>query len=347
LGGARKHSFPKEESENMSRFVTLALAATLTACLGQATWSFGGQAGGGSGGGGASGSAGTSGSAAGGAAGGGAQAGATGSAQVGAGQAGAGQVGAGQVGAGQFGNSQFGAGMQGSGIGRTPFFTNPGARQQLNLDDNRFNTLNRAYQQAWNRYNQGVTGLDSNLTEQQRTQQMMQLQNQFNQSFNPALDTTFTDPRLRTRYNQLNWQFQGFGAFNDPQVRQQLDLTPQQQRQFRRLDAEWRRQMQQLRRAGNDNNPQLTDQQYQQMLQQYQQQLSTLLTPEQQQNWSQLIGQPFPIPADWNFVNLPNNPAGVVLKDGANPRVGARGQAGAGTQNNQDSQNQGNQNTVR
>ena len=40
-------------------------------------------------------------------------------------------------------------------------------------------------------------------------QQMMQLENQFNQDFNRTLDTTFTDPQNPHRFNQLNWQFQG------------------------------------------------------------------------------------------------------------------------------------------
>jgi hypothetical protein len=326
----------------MSRFFTLAMAAVLAACIGPTAWSLGGQAGGGAGAsGGASGSAGTSGTAGQAGTAGGAQAGAG---QVGAGQAGAGQVGAGQAGAGQFGNDRLAPGMQGSGIGRTPFFTNPGARQQLGLDDNRFNTLNRAYQQSWNRYNQGVSGLDRNLTEQQRAQQMMQFQNQFNQDFNRTLDTTFTDPRVRTRYNQLNWQFQGFDAFNDPRVRQQLDITPQQQRQFRQVNAEWRRQLQRLRRARNDQNARLTDEQMAQLRQQYQQQLQTMLTPEQQQQWTGMIGQEFPVDPGWDFwEDQPQNPAGVVLKNGANARIGARGQAGVDTQNTQ-SQNQGTQN---
>jgi hypothetical protein len=234
--------------------------------------------------------------------------------------------------------------MQGSNIGRTPFFTNPDARQQLGLDDNRFNALNRARQQAFNQFNQGVAGLDPNLTEQQRMQQMMQLENQFNQNFNRTLDTTFTDPRMRTRFNQLNWQFQGFGAFNDPVVRQQLEITPAQQRQFRQVNAEWRRQLQQMRRAGNDQNARLTQEQMAQLRQQYQQQLQTLLTPEQQQRWARLAGQEFPVDPGWDFWDdQPQNPAGVELYRGENARIGARGQAGVDAQNNQ-SQNQGTQN---
>jgi hypothetical protein len=334
----------------MSRFFTLALAVTLTACIDEAAWSLGGQAGGASGGGGASGSGGTSGAEA--SAGAAGQAGTTGGTQAGAaGQVGAGQAGAGQAGAGQVPSAGFGIG-QGTNIGRTPFFTDPRVRQQLNLDDTRFNELHRARQEAFMRFNQGVTGLNPNLTEQQRMQQMMALENQFNQNFNTALDTTFTDPRLRNRFNQLNWQFQGFGAFTDPFVRQQLDLTPQQQRQFRQLNTEWRRQLQRLRRAGNDQNPGLTQEQIAQMQQQFRQQIQTLLTPEQQQNWNQLIGQPFPVTPGWDvFDQQPQNPAGVVLKNGANARVGARTQAGAGTQDsqsqNQGTQEQGNQGTVR
>jgi hypothetical protein len=187
------------------------------------------------------------------------------------------------------------------GVGRRPFFADPNVRQQLNLNENQFNTLNRSYLDSWNNFNRGMTGMNNKLTEQQRAQQMQQLQSRFDQEFMRSADTTFADPRMRTRFNQLSTQFQGPDAFNDPMLQQRMNLTPQQQREFRRLSAEWRQQLQRLRRAGRDADPQLTQQQFAQLQQQLQDQMAAVLTPQQQQMLPEIVGTPFPYPFDSYF----------------------------------------------
>jgi hypothetical protein len=47
-------------------------------------------------------------------------------------------------------------------INPTPWFADPGARQQLGINDAQFNRLNQAYQRALQRYNQNVAGLTPN-----------------------------------------------------------------------------------------------------------------------------------------------------------------------------------------
>jgi hypothetical protein len=203
----------------------------------------------------------------------------------------------------------------------------------MNLNDNQFNTLNRSYQDSWNRFNQGANNL-GNLNEQQRMQQMQQLEGRFNQEFGQALDSTFTDPRARQRFNQLNNQFSGFDAFNNRDVRQQLNLTPEQQRQLRGLSSAWRQRMQQLRRAGND--AQLTDQQWAQLQAQNMQQLNTVLTPQQQQLWSQMVGQQYNFPSSLYLGNQNNSAAAVAPGQGGQPQTirGAAQQSGGQRQNN-------------
>src|SRR5687767_2078039 len=129
----------------MSRLFTFATASALAACIGATAWSQNAQSGG-AGTAGASGSAGVAGSA-----------GATGT----AGQAGAATNAgaAGQAGANQFrspsnvpGRQQFisppanGNNFDFNDPLRRPFFMDPGARQQLNMNDQQFNRLNQSYQ---------------------------------------------------------------------------------------------------------------------------------------------------------------------------------------------------------
>ena len=177
------------------------------------------------------------------------------------------------------------------GISQNPFFADPGVQQELGMTAAQYRQLQQAYQNNFNQYNQGLSGLGNDLPEQQRMQRLQQLEAQFNQGFGQTVDSTFTDPRLRQRYNQLNMQHQNFGVFNDPMVRRQLNLTPQQQRHIRRMSNEWRQQMRRLQRAGNDLDPQMADEQFNQMQQQYQAQLNQVFTPEQQQSWTGLVGE--------------------------------------------------------
>ncbi len=180
-----------------------------------------------------------------------------------------------------------------NGINQTPFFTDRGVRRQLNMNNNQFNTLNRAYQNAYARYNQAIKNLNPNLTEQQRMQQMQKLQMQFNQELSGNVNSTFTNPQLLARYNQLNRQFMGFNAFNDPTVKRQLNLTPDQERQLRALSMTWRQRLQQLRRGAGNNLSAVNMDQWNQLWSQYANQLNTVLTPQQQQIWNQQIGQPY------------------------------------------------------
>jgi len=196
-----------------------------------------------------------------------------------------------------------------SGISQNPFFNDPGVRQQLNLNDNQFNNLNRAYQTAYARYNQALNNLDANLTPQQREQQMLRLQNQFNTDLNQSVNSTFTDPQLRNRFGQLNRQFQGFNAFNEPGIQRQLNLTNEQRNQIRQLAAQWRTQLQQFSRGdGTDSGSvNITPEQWSQLSSQFYDQLNSILTPQQQQQWNQLTGQRYNFPASAYLRGMGNN----------------------------------------
>jgi hypothetical protein len=56
------------------------------------------------------------------------------------------------------------------GITPGAWFNNPDVRQQLKLNDDQFNGLSKAYQQAYMNYQQSINGLDKTLPEAQRDQ---------------------------------------------------------------------------------------------------------------------------------------------------------------------------------
>jgi len=129
--------------------------------------------------------------------------------------------------------------------------------------------------------------------------QLQQLEAQFNQNFGASLNTAFPNAQARSRFDQLNRQFMGFNAFNDPAIRRELNLTSDQISQLRTLGIDWRQQLQQFRRgAGNNiNNLSAADQvRWSQLQNSFLTQLNGVLTPEQQQIWSRMVGQPFSFP---------------------------------------------------
>jgi len=204
------------------------------------------------------------------------------------------------------------------------------------MNNSQFNTLNRAYQNAYSRYNQALNNLNSNMPADQRTLQQQQLENQFNTDFGNSVNSTLTDTQAQNRFNQLNRQFQGFNAFNDPSIRQQLNLTSDQLSRIRQLSGDFRQQLQQFRRGAGNNLNNIDQTAWNNVWSQYATQLNTVLTPQQQQTWSQLVGRPFtfsPSAMGGGATDVTVNGPGTTTTPNFVPQgqLGTAGVTGAGT----------------
>src|SRR5262245_13837363 len=87
-------------------------------------------------------------------------------------------VGAPQQGQVQKGKVQTGQPLPGfpGPIRQTPWFSNPDVRSQLKISDEHFTRLNKAYADAWARYEQSVNELAATLTPEQRALRLQDLQ---------------------------------------------------------------------------------------------------------------------------------------------------------------------------
>ena len=187
-------------------------------------------------------------------------------------------------------------------------------RQQLQLSDEQFNKLNKGYTQSWSQYNQGLSGLDKSLAEDQRLQRQQELSGGFSRDFSKTLDNVFTDKSARQRYNQMDWQYRGYGAFNDPTVQQQLKLNDEQRQTFNKYQNEWNQQLNTWQREfGNDRNG--VANRFRDTNKELQNRINSTLTPEQRTIWTDLIGKPYDFPAD---VYLQN---GAVVHSNLKPEV--------------------------
>jgi len=193
--------------------------------------------------------------------------------------------------------------MMGGSISQTPWFSNPQVRQQLNLNDNQFTGLNKAYQQAYNTYQQGVNGLDKTLNDTQRQQRMNELQGNFYKDLTNSTNTVLTDPKQRERYNQLYWQYQGYGAFTNPMIAEMLKLTPEQRDRFRQMQQDWSTQMSKLGPLYQTDKQQAITQ-FSKLQGQNTDRINSVLTPEQQKMWQQLAGNSYNFPPEVYFDSM-------------------------------------------
>jgi len=185
-------------------------------------------------------------------------------------------------------------------VGQTPWFSNQSIRQQINLNDEQFNRLNKSYGESYSRYQQGVTGLGTNLTPEQRSQRMQGLQHDFNKTFSTSTNDIITDPQARTRYNQLYLQYRGYDAFSDPMVQEKLNLTDQQRQQFNRYQQDWNQSVGDLNRT-YVNDREGTTKRFNEMRQREQERMQGVLTDQQRQTWRQMTGDPYNFQADVYF----------------------------------------------
>ena len=177
-------------------------------------------------------------------------------------------------------------------VNQTPWFANQQIRQHLKFNDDQFNGLNQAYQDALMAYLKGMKKIDPTLPEAARLQRMRELQQNLYKDYSRAPEKLLTDPVQRQRYNQLYLQYRRYGAFADPAVANTLKLTPAQSDKLYQLQQEWSTQMRKLDSTYLTNREQ-TIKQFTIMQGQYGNQLNSILSPEQQRAWQQMIGSPY------------------------------------------------------
>lgn len=188
----------------------------------------------------------------------------------------------------------------------TPWFSHPSVRKELRLSDRQLSELNRAYEQAWTRYNKERNLFKDHLTPEQRQQREGELWQGFHKHFSPVVQSTFTDPAVRQRYDQLYLQYQGYDAFHDPAIREKLNLTRVQQQQLDQQSRLWNQQLNRWRREYATNQAQI-DKEYREARVQAEQRLKTILTPEQKTTWDTLIGNTYDFPSDVYFPPAPTS----------------------------------------
>jgi len=186
--------------------------------------------------------------------------------------------------------SRFGGVATGVFTSPTPWFSSPGIRAQLQLDARQYQQLYNAYVDANTRYNQAAAQLPANLLAAERAGRIQALQERYIADFNRILDATLTRPELRRQFNQLSAQYESSAPASAQDTRQAPSLTPEQHRRLNLMASQWNRLADQLRgRAAAGESVPKED--IEELNREAQKQIESTLTPEQQANWPQLVGQ--------------------------------------------------------
>ena len=229
-------------------------------------------------------------------------------------------------------------GAQFGQLGQTPWFQNANVRSQLNLSDAQYKQMSDNYIQSYQNYQNSLANIGKDLSPQVRRAQASQLYNNFQRNFDTSLNSIYNDPKTRQRYNELNMQYHGYNAFNDPTIQSRLNLNPDQTRRFNEYQNDLNTRYNSLQDQ-YAKDPSGFNTQYEQLMLQRQNRINNTLTPDQQQQYNSLTGQPYNFTPDYYFnVNSqlgPNNANGSVnsgVNAGAGAGAGASGAAGTGGQ---------------
>lgn len=179
----------------------------------------------------------------------------------------------------------------------SPWFSAEGLQDELELDDDQIKRLNDAYGATWKQMR--ATGADSGraLDEEARSQRTNEYRDRFDSEFAQSTSSVFRTPEQQQRFNQLQTQYQGYGAFDNPRLQRQFNLNDTQYRQLQELRREWDSELEGLRETYATNADEARNR-FNGLRSSTDQRFQGILNDKQRQSYNEMTGQPFDFGAD-------------------------------------------------
>lgn len=193
----------------------------------------------------------------------------------------------------------------------SPWFGAENLRNELKLDDDQMERLNRAYGDTWRQMranNQNNNGGEQDA--QARSQRLNEYRDRFDNEFTKSSRDIFRNPEQQARFNQLNLQYQGYGAFQNPRLQRQLNLNQTQNRQLQELYNDWNSEIEGLREGYASNREDATNR-FNELRNRSNERFQGILNEQQRQSYNEMTGQPFDFGADTYL----NNQASAVNRE--------------------------------
>lgn len=217
-----------------------------------------------------------------------------------------------------------------------PWFGAEGLQDELELDDDQIRRLNDAYGATWKQMRANQSDSGSDLDEEARSQRLSEYRNRFDDEFNRSTNDIFRNDVQRNRFNQLRMQYQGYGAFNNPRLRSQLNLNDTQIRQLEELNRDWDTNMNDFRDTYASDREGTTGR-FNDFNASARTRFEGILNDQQRQQYNDMVGEPFDFGADAYLRNgstrlgTQNSGAGVDTGIGPSRAGTGVGNTGAGT----------------
>jgi hypothetical protein len=191
-----------------------------------------------------------------------------------------------------------------SGI-NPPLFLDPAVRRELNVNDQQMGRLNNAFSTVTGQFRDDFGRLNQ-LDQRARAARLQELERNFNQQLMKSTGEIFNEQQVN-RLNQLNLQRQGIAAFNDPTIRQRLNLSDAQHEQLRLLNEQIQRDQNDILR-GLDSNRDATLRRFNEFQTQIGDRVNTILDDRQRRIWSDMTGNRFNFPPPVPSTGVPIRP---------------------------------------
>ncbi|MDY3562246.1 hypothetical protein R5W23_003708 [Gemmata sp. JC673] len=171
-----------------------------------------------------------------------------------------------------------------------PLYRMPDVGKSLNLTPEQVTNLNKLTDATQARYRDDYAKLGT-LNDAERFARTQELNQKYYADWNKGARDVFNDTQ-RSRYQQMNYQYGGFGTLYDPEVQRQLNLTAEQQRNLR-AQYDWsNQQLGDIHRVGATDATKGA-QMYRDYWTARQDRFNKYLTAEQQKTWNQMVGDPY------------------------------------------------------
>jgi hypothetical protein len=174
-----------------------------------------------------------------------------------------------------------------------PFFQNQQVQQQLRLQPDQLRRMNEAFGQLSGQFRDPFSQIGK-LNEQQRAERLRQLSGQFNTQLNQSFGNILNEQQMQ-RFNQLQLQQQGFSLFQDPRLRNQLSLTPQQMEQLAKASKEFDQQLLEVNQLAQTNQT-MAERRFNELNQRQRERINSILNDQQRQTYRGMVGDPFNFP---------------------------------------------------
>jgi len=191
------------------------------------------------------------------------------------------------------GGRGFGGGFGGGGFGGgSALLTNKGVQQELKASDDQVSKLEALAQDMTEKQREQFSKLQD-VPQDERREKMMALAQTANAEMNKSL-AEILKPAQMKRFQQVQLQQAGLGAFAMPRVQEALKLTDDQKSKIRTINESQGESMREAFQGGQDDRAAMA-RKVAELRKQGTDKVLAVLTDEQKATWKELTGEPLEV----------------------------------------------------